>query len=406
MEEIKEVFRREVWGKKKKAAIVLLLLIVAIVSGIKGYQLWQQRALFQETVAKIDWEIPLDQEFTYKDWSLMKQNEDFEKHGLKIFSVDAKENDSGIENLFGVMNEAGEILIPAVYWYFTPNWERGYLLGENWDTERAHYYTLDGKDFIEKTFESASGFEGGYAVVKDEAGYHIIQPDGDRTLSFECDYLELFDEEKGLYQFEKVSGNDITGGSWGIVNSNGSVILEPKYDIIEKADEDKILVVYTTGKQYQESRYLDSNFQPLFSERFEEAGVFCDGLAPVKRKNGIRGLINTKGEMIQELEYDTFYFYEEGMAVVGRDGNLCGIDQSGKIVFEVPYQESGNTAELHRGFREGLLVFQGKNGKFGYLGQNGEIVIPPVFDEANPFKNGRAYVEAEGKGGVIKRYGV
>jgi hypothetical protein len=48
-------------------------------------------------------------------------------------------------------------------------------------------------------------------------------------------------------------------------------------------------------------------------------------------------------------------------------------------------------------FREGLAVFF-KNGKAGYLDHNGTVVIEPIYDFAEPFKNGLAkvYVNADG----------
>ncbi|WP_206458158.1 WG repeat-containing protein [Anaerovorax sp. IOR16] len=394
--------------KQKKITLLVIIVIAVLLLGIKAYHLYQQKLLLEETIANLDWEIPLEKDFEFTDWRQLKQNEEFQKYGLRVFSVYAedKDEDNIFDKLYGVMNEQGEIIVPAIYWHLTLNWDMGYILGENWDTYQAHYYSLDGKDFIAKTFKDASPFENGYATVEDEAGYHIIEPSGNVKLRFDCDYLSAFDSNRGLYEFEDKYDNGIIGGKWGIVDINGRVLLDAHYDMIHKADEDKILVTYETKSIIQESQYFDYDFNLVFQESFDEAKPFTDGLAPVKRIDDTWGLMNEKGEVVQKISCSDFYSYSEGLAIVGRGNYLCGINKKGETVFKEPYEEGGNITGLTKGFQEGLLLFRGKNGKYGYIDRNGDVVISPVFDDADPFEDGKTFVEVNGQGGVITRNGI
>ncbi|WP_324824572.1 WG repeat-containing protein [Sinanaerobacter sp. ZZT-01] len=394
--------------KSKKGIMIAIVAIAILLIGIKAYEFYQQKQLLEKTISNLNWEIPLEKDFEFIDWRQMKLNKEFEKYGLKVFSVvvEDKEEYGIFDKLFGVMRKDGEIIIPAIYETLTPDWDMKYILGKNWSTDQAHYYSLDGGNYIAKTFKSASPFENGYAVVEDEAGYYIIEPSGEIKLKFDCDFLSIFDSERGLYQFQAQSNKNSIGGRWGLVDINGTILLDPKYDVIEKADEDKLLVIYKTESVFQESKYLDYDFKPLFEESFEHAEPFSDGLAPAKRENDTWGLMNTNGEIVQRISCSDFYSYSEELSIVGRGKRLCGIDKNGDAVFEVPYEESNSITGLRRGFQDGLLLFRGKNGKYGYIDRNGDVVIPPVFDDADPFEDGKTFVEVNGQGGVITRDGI
>jgi len=116
--------------------------------------------------------------------------------------------------------------------------------------------------------------------------------------------------------------------------------------------------------------------------------------------------MDTSGKIVQKIRCSDFYAYSEGLAIIGRGKRLCGIDKNGDTVFEIPYEEGSNITGLTRGFQDGLLLFRGNNGKYGYIDKNGDVLIPPVFDDADPFEDGKTFVEVNGQGGVITRDGI
>ena len=74
-------------------------------------------------------------------------------------------------------------------------------------------------------------------------------------------------------------------------------------------------------------------------QKYEILGVFSEGLAAVKKKNGKWGYINTKGEEVIPAKIDTYYSvgrFSEGLAYVVDEDRSYGfrlIDTQGKTVF-------------------------------------------------------------------------
>lgn len=99
--------------------------------------------------------------------------------------------------------------------------------------------------------------------------------------------------------------------------------------------------------------------------------------------------VNTKGDTVIPFgKYlmcytDTF----DKFAIVGsKDNGLVGIDRNEKVLFNVYVFDNGPDYPSDGLFR---IV---KDGKIGYANLNGQIVIPPQFDCAYPFKKGKAKV--------------
>ena len=58
-----------------------------------------------------------------------------------------------------------------------------------------------------------------------------------------------------------------------------------------------------------------------------------------------------------------------------------------------------------RSFREGLAPVQAQSGQWGYINSQQQWVIPPQFEEAREFQDGKAAVRKNGKWGFINRRG-
>ena len=56
-------------------------------------------------------------------------------------------------------------------------------------------------------------------------------------------------------------------------------------------------------------------------------------------------------------------------------------------------------------FNEGLAPVQAPSGKWGFINQRQQWVIPPQYDEAREFQNGQAPAKQHGKWGFINRKG-
>ncbi|WP_153000603.1 WG repeat-containing protein [Campylobacter coli] len=118
--------------------------------------------------------------------------------------------------------------------------------------------------------------------------------------------------------------------------------------------------------------FLDKNGEIIAKPKFDNLGVFSEGLAGVGL-NGKYGFIDKSGKIVIEPKFDNLGVFSEGLAGVGLNGKYGFIDKSGKIVIEPKFDNLGV-------FSEGLAGV-GLNGKYGFIDKSGKIVIEPKFDD-------------------------
>ncbi|WP_379134913.1 WG repeat-containing protein [Paenibacillus sp. sgz500958] len=99
----------------------------------------------------------------------------------------------------------------------------------------------------------------------------------------------------------------------------------------------------------------------------------------------MHGYIGLDGNQVIPPIYEFGTFFRDGIAAVKLNNKMRFISTSGETVLETDYFSAGN-------FSCGRALFLSKNGKFGYLDMQGEIVIPPTFDYAYDFSDGYATI--------------
>ncbi|WP_061235900.1 WG repeat-containing protein [Leptospira weilii] len=105
------------------------------------------------------------------------------------------------------------------------------------------------------------------------------------------------------------------------------------------------------------------------------------------RKNCKLGYINISGQWAIEPEYDNADEFYDGLAQVTREGKTFLINERNEKIFEVP------AAMYLRQFNEGLAVVS-SDGKYGYMNQVGELVVPLQYEMATMFHAGRGSVQS------------
>ena len=97
--------------------------------------------------------------------------------------------------------------------------------------------------------------------------------------------------------------------------------------------------------------------------------------------------------------YDDIDCLSEGLARIERDGKYGFIDNTGQVVIPPKY-------DLAWDFSEGLARVS-QNGKYGFIDKTGKVVIPLKYDKADSFYNGVAGVldHSTGEAFYINRQG-
>ncbi len=191
----------------------------------------------------------------------------------------------------------------------------------------------------------------------------------------------VFDEKR----FESVYGSFDSGyakvyknGKWGLCDTTGKIIIEPKFDDIESFREG--LAKVKIGDKYG---FVDISGKLIIEPKFDGVTSFREGLAGVVIDNKC-GFIDKTGKIVIELKFDEAYNFVEGLALVLIDTVYGFIDKNGNWVIKPVYDDGYY-------FSEGLAAVKKKN-KWGYIDKEGKIVIDFEFDNAYPFSEGRALV--------------
>lgn len=172
-------------------------------------------------------------------------------------------------------------------------------------------------------------------------------------------------------------------------------------------------------------------YKPLNNAKYDNAGDFSEGLAPV-RINDKWGFIDRTGKMVIAPQFNPWQeqfnaYFSEGLVAInltsakvqGKEGNDARgtrwgfADKTGKIVIPAKF-EGDYYAPPH--FSDGLAVIGGTfigttiatfgvHNKFGYIDKTGTLVIPQKYDEAYDFFEGMASVRIGEKYGFIDKTG-
>jgi hypothetical protein len=213
------------------------------------------------------------------------------------------------------------------------------------------YINTEGKTAITPQYLKASKFNGGFAVVKKEDNFIIVNKTGTETVIPEIIDLRHFSE--GLAPFKS------TDKKFGFINTSG-----------EKA----------------------------IPAQFASVGYFFDGLAWAKTLDRKIGFINKKGEWVIQPQFVAAKDFDvkSGLAMVKDNEKWLYTDKFGNTITVL--------ADKINSFSNGLA--KGKKGeKIGYFNKEGKWVIEPKFEGGRDFNNGFAAVKQDGKWGFIDEKG-
>ena len=172
---------------------------------------------------------------------------------------------------------------------------------------------------------------------------------------------------------------------------------------------------------------------------YERAYNFSEGLALVQ-KDGKWGAVDTAGRLVIDYRFDhvstsrfvvpyTHDFdcgFREGLAIVEKDGFWGAVDKKGNTVIPFEYeiigdfcdgfsiaQKNNRTVYLdilgneyawpeYKTLRDSHLRVAWRNGKAGYLNVYAETHVPFIYDDAHEFNEGLAWVQKDGKWGILE----
>ena len=348
--------------------ICSILLIIFLILGTVGCSNNKNDLVKKVTeVGKLDIEVEYIGEF-YDGLAVIKQNGKYgyiDKLGNIVIKPQYRDAGNFVDNLASV------------------------CVGDDYSSQECGYIDKTGKVVIDFKYKDAKDFSFGYGVVKSKLGNNNIVIDKDGNEIITRSYSMFFGPiSKNLFI---VTANDPLRG-YAIVDQNEKVIIDGIAQSGKNIDGlIQVKEVADKGSFWNDGKwgYIDENGKLVINFQYDFAGDYVDGIAGVV-KDGKFGFINKNNEYIinPTFEYGKLTVlpsYSDGLVRIYVKPIWTIYDTKGEKVFE-----KGDDFSI-QSYKDGYAVFI-KNGKYGFLDKEGNIVIDNTYQMAFDFKDGLAKV--------------
>ena len=156
-------------------------------------------------------------------------------------------------------------------------------------------------------------------------------------------------------------------------NYGDGIILEKTHNFSTEKDEYNIIT--SKGKNGTFDTYI-----PVTNQ-------FYNKMLNVKISNDKYNYINTKGELINNIAYDTTSeFNKYGYAIVSKNDTYGVINSSGKEIIKLSYYnilflDDDISHILKENYGKKLFIYQNENEKYGIMNVNGKIESNAIYDK-------------------------
>jgi WG containing repeat len=293
-----------------------------------------------------------------------------------------------------------------------------------------------GKWLIEPTFDSINNFYNGFADTYKNGKQGLINTKGKLVIDYKYDFIGLVENHRVLvrtenhYNFADLEGNLISkiplsdaedfseelasvqfneNGKWGYIDVKGDLKIDTlfslAYEFKNGLAEVEIETIDTTKSVNADYIVLTPKF---YDCTINKSGKIIDTIKYIKKKRNFPligsansntlGKLNRFGDTIMQKKYRAFG-YPQGKYMWYNTGEKYGLADTTGIILIKPIYE-----KLEYFSKNGLAVAK-RDGKFGFINSNGEIIIDFIYNDAKGFKYDLAPVKINGKWGFINHKG-
>ena len=189
------------------------------------------------------------------------------------------------------------------------------------------------------------------------------------------------------------------GKSYAVIDLNGNVIIEPKYDNIEYLPNSGDFLVQSNNKVGIISAKKETKIQLLYDSL---ELVDSDSGLYIAKKDNKYGVIDSKGNIKVYIEYDQIgidnsrfeqnniknkYLLDNGMIPARKDKYWGAFDKNGKVILNFEYDSFGYIASSHKDAINLLLIpnynmmVVCQNKKYALVNSSGKTIIQPILDD-------------------------
>ena len=230
--------------------------------------------------------------------------------------------------------------------------------------------------------------DGDVFVAARNGGWNLYSTEDGYLMSSEHGYMSQCGKDEILV---------VTGEDSRLMKADGMVLGIFENIVTDAGIYAEGLVPASFGKTYA---YYNEFAEEQFGG-YEMAGMFQNGFAAVKQGSQW-GLVDTAGEEASDafdeivLDHLGRYIVDDMILVKESDNSYALYDEVWKLKATLECSDADQYTA------DGLIAVC-KNGKWGYMNAEGEMVIDPAYEQARSFSNGLAAVCKNGLWGFIDR---
>jgi hypothetical protein len=333
-----------------------------------------------------------------KKWHYIDQNGNAFTANLEVRKLHVFKDGRGSflsGKLWGFMNNKGEVVIEPAYQDV-----KFFEEGKCWVKQNDKWFQIDenGKEVFSARFDKFNNFYKGIARVKNGDFWGYINEAGE-SIAGGLIYTDNEDFYNGKAFVQK-------GELWGVIDTDGKFLVEAKYTkvwhffkegyafvrvgetmgAIDANLKEIIPMKYSkilefnegfTGALIGEKWHIYSISGKLIADGIDDFSKFQEGFAVIEQ-NEAYGILTTTGERKLLAEYQNIKPFVNGFALVKKNDMWGYIDINLKEVV-TPRFLGG------KDFYSDWTIVKSEIGLWGYINQQGEMMLQPVYQNADQF---------------------
>ena len=204
----------------------------------------------------------------------------------------------------------------------------------------------------------------------------------------ESRYAELARQNYHDSQYNEETADGTLGAYVEFINNNPSspMINHAELNVFNISTASNTVDAFSTFiNSYPENHYIDSAWHHLYQYQLMEYSI-----------ETMESFLTTPVPFKSRIEKDIKMF-DSILFPHSKDSKFGFMNENGEVVIANDYEFTGV-------FQEGLAIIV-LNGKYGFVNKHGEIQIPCKYESASDFHQGKAIVEVNEKMGMIDRNG-
>lgn len=259
------------------------------------------------------------------------------------------------------------------------------------------YLNEEGKEVIPFQLEFAEPFRTGYALVKQQGKFGLINKQGHFEKKPVYDFCYSYENCYVVNIGGTIYDDHVSGGKFGILSKDNVELTKPSFDFIGPFDKSGITIVIQ-GELYGSINDKGEITVPIhFKEPVKTKEIFQRIM-----ENKKTGLKKNTGEIIIPPIYEDLVVYPESLLCWARQNGLYGI-LNFENDFIIPPSFEMNTLYPIRRDQVHIELSSGKHGLLSI--SSGNWILPPVYDSVGVFKGSLVELKKDGRIGYANREG-